>query len=179
PTRAHFFPMCVNSQHQLQRRIRSETARCFMRSSVNTYVLDSRCRIFGDVLRQCCLLRGIPTRCRNRQWNAVECISRFVEITAADDDFVAHGILHHARRNRIRDGPGPYIIQLVKRTAHADPVNLTTRGQRTYGHGYVVFASLAVDNIGEEECLVISLLNPATELPPDERMHLRILGYRP
>src|SRR5262249_21500159 len=39
----------------------------------------------------------------------------------------------------------------------------------------VIFAALAVDDIGEQESLTVLLLDATAELPPHERVHFRVL----
>jgi hypothetical protein len=147
-------------------------------AAVVAHVLDAAVGIFGDVLRQCRVRRDVPARRRDRQRDAVEAVARLVERRTGDDDLVAGRVVDEARRQRALRRLDPARIDLLERTVDADAVDLAVRRQPADQHRDVVLAPLAVDDVGEQKRLAVLLLDPAAELPPHQRVHLRVLVDR-
>ena len=66
-------------------------------------------------------------------------------------------------------------LDLLDRRAHADGIDRAVGGDRADHHRHVVFAALAVGDVGEEERLALRLGHAADEFPAHQRMKLRIL----
>jgi hypothetical protein len=74
--------------------------------------------------------------------------------------------------------PHPSSVDFFERTIDADTVDLAIGGKATYQDRDVIFSSLAVDDIREQECLSVLFFDAASELPPHKRVHFRILVNR-
>ena len=62
--------------------------------------------------------------------------------------------------------------------ADADAVDFAVGREPADQHRDVVFAALAVDDVGEQERLAILLLDAAAELPAHQRVHFRVFVDR-
>ncbi len=135
--------------------------------------------ILGDVLRQRRIGGDVPARRRDRQRYAVEAVAGLVEVLALDDDLVARRVVHDARRDRVLRRLDPALVDLLQLAADADPINFPVGGEHADGDRNVVFALLAVGDVGEQERLAVLLLDAAAELPAHQGVHLGVLVDRP
>ena len=83
-----------------------------------------------------------------------------------------------ARPDRLGDGAGPDLVDLVEGAAHADAIDLAARRQHADRDGDVIFAALGIDDVAEEERLAVLLGDAAAELPAHQRVHLAVLVDR-
>ena len=178
PALAQLFPMVVDAGPQFQRRVHAEPPPRLHLAAVVAHVLDAAVRVLGDVLRQRSVRRDIPARRRDRQGNTVKPVAGLVERRAGDDDLVARRVVDDARRDRVARRLDPARIDFLERAADADAVNFLVGGKPADQHRHVVFAALAVDDVGEQECLAVLLLDAAAELPAHQRVHLGVLVDR-
>ena len=100
------------------------------------------------------------------------------QLGALDYHLLAGRVRHFLRRDGVRDRLVPAVADLPDRHAHADAIDGGIGGERADGHGHVVAPALGIGDVGEEEGLALVLLQPAAELPADQRMHLGILVDR-
>ena len=178
PARAQLLPMIVDAGPQLERRVHAEPPPRLHLAAVIAHVLDAGVGILGDVLRQGRVGRDVPARRRDRQRNAVEAVARLVEGLAGDHDLMARRVLDDARRDRICRRLDPALVDLVETAADADAIDFAVGGEHADRDRNVVFAALAVDDVGEQERLAVLLLDAAAELPAHQRVHLGILVDR-
>ena len=170
--------MVVDAGAQFQRRIHAEPPPRLHLTTVIAHVLDPGVGILGDVLRQRRVRRDIPARRRDRQRNAVEAVAGLVESRAGDDDLMARRVLDEARADRMSRRLDPACVDFLERAADADAVDLLVGGKPADQHRNVVFAALAVDDVGEQKRLAVLLLDAAAELPAHQRVHLGVLVDR-
>src|SRR6266404_4851464 len=142
-------------------------------------ILDAGVGNLGDVLRQRRIGRDVPAGRRNRQRNAVEPVARLVQGLAGDHDVMAWRLTDNARRDRVLRRLDPAFVDFVEPAADANAIDFPVRGEHTDRDRNVVFALLAVDHVGEQECLAILLLDAAAELPAHQRVHFGVLVDRP
>src|SRR6266849_5801132 len=177
--RLHFLPVGVDSRAQLERRVHSEAPWRLHLPAIDAHVLDARIRVLGDVLRKRRERRDVPAGRGNGDGQTVEPIARPVEVLALDHDLVTRRVLDDSWRDRFRHRAVPGLVDSVQGTAHADAVDLPARGERADHDRDLVFASLAVGYVSEQERFSVRLLDTAAELPAYERVHFGVFVDRP
>src|SRR5207302_8040923 len=78
----------------------------------------------------------------------------------------------------IRQRLGPGLVDLLQLAAHAEAVDLAAGGKGTHHYRDIVFAPLAVGDVGEQKRPAVTLLDAAAKLPADQGVHFRVLVDR-
>ena len=101
--------------------------------------------------------------------------ARRLELISGNHDLLARRGADHDRRKRMRDRRQPRVADFFDLPPHADGVNFGRGRQRPDHDRYVVFAALAVDDVGEDEGAAFVLRYAADELPAHQGMQLGVL----
>ncbi len=170
--------MRVNAGTQFERRIHAQPPSRLHLAAIIADVLHAGVRILGDVLRQRGVGRVVPAGRRDRHRDAVETHALLVEIVALDDDVVARRTLDDARLYRGCGRARPSRVDLIEIAAQSDAVDFPVRRKAADDDGDVVALAFAVDDIGKEKGLALTLRKAAAKLPAHQRMHFRVFVDR-
>src|SRR5713101_1576332 len=149
------------------------------RGAIGAHVLHAGLGIAGDHVGRGERGRGVETRRRDRDRQAVEAAAFALQRFALVHDLMAGGALELAWCDGMSDRVIPFPLDFAQGRAHADRVDRAVRRDRPDHDRNVVLAAAAVDDVREEERLPLGFVHPPDELPAHQRMELRVLVDRP
>ena len=166
--------MEVAARPKFDRRVHADPVGRLHHGAVVAHVLDSGPRVLGDEVRGREIRCVVPARRRDRHRDRIEPVAG-QQIIALEDEIVARRVHDRVGRDRVVEGVNPGLLDLVDGHAHAERIDLAVGGQAAHQHRDVELAPLAVDHVGEQECLAVFFVDAASELPAHQRVHLGVL----
>ena len=166
--------MHVAAGAQFDRGVHAHAVRRFDHPAIIADVLDAGFGIGGDEMARCGVGRIVPTRRRDRHRDGIEAVA-VAQFVSGMDDLLARCDVDDARLDRMAHRLDPAVAHLLDAAAHAERIDLVVAGEPAHQHRNVEPASLAVDDVGEQESASVFRRNAAAELPTHQRVHLGVL----
>ena len=174
--RLPFAPMQVAAGPKLHRCIDAEPVRRLDLAPVIADVLNAGIGILGDEVRRRGIGRVVPARRRYRHRNVVEPLA-VGKVRALKNDLLTGGVGagDGFGGQRIGERLGPLVLDLFQGVADTQLIDGGIAREAANQNRNIEFPPLAIDDVGEQECLAILFRDAAAVLPAHQGVHLGVL----